>query len=93
MGHSVTFYVMELAYDGLFTMTEICHIQVLESLTTLDTLVSRRSLMSLLQIIHVFNQVKEEQKVTSKEFLSMRRNGPSLKWLKPFVSDTKDRRR
>ncbi|KAL0088412.1 hypothetical protein F4703DRAFT_1734696, partial [Phycomyces blakesleeanus] len=93
VGHGVTFYVTELAYDGLYTMTEICHIQVPKSLTTMDTLVSRRSLVSLLQIVHVFNQVKEEQTVASKKCSSMKRDGPSLKWLKSFASDKKDRRR
>ncbi|KAG1205925.1 hypothetical protein G6F35_011371 [Rhizopus arrhizus] len=78
-GHSVTFYISELAFDGVYVMTELNSIQIPKSVNTLETLITRRSLMCLMQVAHVFDKIKKEKKNTSQEFSSMKRVEPSLK--------------
>ncbi|KAG0743341.1 hypothetical protein G6F57_007367 [Rhizopus arrhizus] len=92
-GHSVTFYISELAFDGVYVMTELNSIQIPKSVNTLETLITRRSLMCLMQVAHVFDKIKKEKKNTLQEFSSMKRVEPSLKQLESLVSEKKDRRR
>lgn len=57
-GHRVTFYVTELNCSGIYTMTELASIEIPRSVVSLDTLVTRRSLSSLLLVAHSFNKIK-----------------------------------
>ncbi len=74
-------------------MTELNSIQIPKSVNTLETLITRRSLMCLMQVAHVFDKIKKEKKNTLQEFSSMKRVEPSLKQLESLVSEKKDRRR
>ncbi|PHZ08289.1 uncharacterized protein RHIMIDRAFT_247911 [Rhizopus microsporus ATCC 52813] len=91
-GHSVTLYIIELAFDGVYVMAELNSIQIPKSVNTLKTLITRHSLMCLMQAAHAFDKIKKE-KNTSQEFSSMKRIEPSLKQLEVLVSEKKYRRR
>jgi cell shape-determining protein MreC len=74
-------------------MAELNSIQIPKSVNTLETLVTRRSLMRLMQIAYVFDKIKKEKKNTSQEFSGMKRDEPNLKQLLALVSEKKDRKK
>lgn len=74
-------------------MSELNSINIPKSVNTLETLITRRSLMSLLQIVHVFDKIKNEKKETSFDYSSMKRFEPNLRQLEALISGKKDRRR
>lgn len=52
----------------MYIMAELNSIQIPKFINTLETLVTRRSLMCLMQVAHVFDKIKKEKKNTSQEF-------------------------
>ncbi|CEI98611.1 hypothetical protein RMCBS344292_12716 [Rhizopus microsporus] len=78
---SKAFYTTELAFHGMYVMAELINIQIPKSVNTLETLVTRRSLMCLTQVARVFDKIKRERKITTDEFESMKRLETSIREL------------
>lgn len=65
----------------MYVMAELINIQIPKSVNTLETLVTRRSLMCLTQVARVFDKIKRERKITTDEFESMKRLETSIREL------------
>lgn len=72
-------------------MIELNRIHIPKSVNSMDTLVTRRSLMCLMQVAYVFDKIKKEKTNTSLNFLSMKRVGPNLEQLGTVINEKKDR--
>lgn len=74
-------------------MVELTDVQIPKSINTLETLVTRCSLMCLTQAVHVFDKIKRERKITIDEFESIKRFEPSIRELEALVNEKTDRKR
>lgn len=74
-------------------MLELTHIQIPQSVESLERLTTQTSLKQLLQVAYVFEKIRQQKKEETEEFFHMKRYGPGLVQLRELISDKKDRKR
>lgn len=88
-GHSITVYTTTLSADGIYTMLKLTHIQIPQSVESLELLTTQSTLKKLLQVAYVFEKIRQQKKEEMKEFSLMKRYGPGLVQLRELISDKK----
>ncbi|KAI9472297.1 MAG: hypothetical protein EXX96DRAFT_530394 [Benjaminiella poitrasii] len=91
-GHSITVYTTALSADGIYTMLKLTHIQIPQSVESLELLTTQLTLKQLLQVAYVFEKIRQQKTEEMKEFFLMKRYGPGLVQLLELISDKKDRK-
>ncbi|KAI9005823.1 hypothetical protein CLU79DRAFT_824718 [Phycomyces nitens] len=92
-GHYITVYITTLNADGIYTMVELIHLQIPQSVENLDRLTTKSSLEKLLWVAHMFEKIRQQKKEESSEFVQMKRYGPGLAQFRELISDKRDRKR
>lgn len=74
-------------------MIELAHIQIPQSVESLELFTTQLSFKKLLHVAYAFEKIRQQQKQETKEFALMKRYGPGLIQLHELISDKKDRKR
>lgn len=93
LGFNIRFYLTELKHEAMYTMTEIAHLQVPDSLDTISGLLSKITLNTLLRLNHLVVKIKENKTSGLNTPDHMKRASLSTPELHQLLDRTKNRRR
>ncbi|KAG2219851.1 hypothetical protein INT45_000738 [Circinella minor] len=92
LGFRLTFYIVELNFHGIYTMTELSCIEIPQSVVRIDQLTSISQLLLLAKVAHVFEMIRKTSlRCTSEEFEQKKTKSIKIEDLEHLVAKKRDR--
>ncbi|KAI7858536.1 hypothetical protein BDC45DRAFT_311031 [Circinella umbellata] len=91
-GFRITFYVIELNFHAIYTMTELCYIDIPQSVEQIDQITTNSNLRALAQVAHAFDMLRNTSlRCTNEEFTQKKTESIKFEDLESLISKKRDR--